>query len=139
MLPHSAHLRYNDDVSYGGTRVAQSALQPGDLVFYEGADGTLTEPGHVGVYRPGSKPSPGGAIGRRPINGSHPPGSAPWIRFPRKAPVLRALAAQRPGSQAIAPRASHPVPMATSSSTHPHPANPLLAAEEGISGTRHCA
>lgn len=50
VLPHSAHLQYNDDASYGGTRVAQSALQPGDLVFYKGARGTLTEPGHVGVY-----------------------------------------------------------------------------------------
>lgn len=36
---------------YGvGTAVSQSSLQPGDLVFFAGSDGTMTSPGHVGMY-----------------------------------------------------------------------------------------
>src|SRR5207237_1402102 len=31
------------------TRVAASQVQPGDLVFFAGADGTVTDPGHVGL------------------------------------------------------------------------------------------
>jgi cell wall-associated NlpC family hydrolase len=30
--------------------VAESQLAPGDLVFYAGSDGSLTAPGHVGIY-----------------------------------------------------------------------------------------
>ena len=30
--------------------VAESQLAPGDLVFYTGSDGSLTAPGHVGIY-----------------------------------------------------------------------------------------
>jgi cell wall-associated NlpC family hydrolase len=32
-----------------GPKVAASAVSPGDLVFFAGADGTPTEPGHVGL------------------------------------------------------------------------------------------
>jgi peptidoglycan DL-endopeptidase CwlO len=32
-----------------GTRIPPSAAQPGDLVFFAGADGTPQEPGHVGI------------------------------------------------------------------------------------------
>jgi peptidoglycan DL-endopeptidase CwlO len=32
-----------------GPRVSASQVQPGDLVFYAGADGTTTSPGHVGL------------------------------------------------------------------------------------------
>ena len=32
-----------------GPRVSASQVQPGDLVFFVGADGTLTSPGHVGL------------------------------------------------------------------------------------------
>jgi cell wall-associated NlpC family hydrolase len=32
-----------------GTRVAPSAVEPGDLVFFAGADGTPASPGHVGI------------------------------------------------------------------------------------------
>jgi peptidoglycan DL-endopeptidase CwlO len=46
-----------------GTRVPAAQVQPGDLVFFAGADGTLTAPGHVGiVIRPGlmiDAPAPG--------------------------------------------------------------------------------
>lgn len=31
-------------------RVAENQLAPGDLVFFAGANGTLTAPGHVGIY-----------------------------------------------------------------------------------------
>ena len=30
--------------------VAENQLAPGDLVFYAGSDGSLTAPGHVGIY-----------------------------------------------------------------------------------------
>ncbi|QMU79014.1 C40 family peptidase [Streptacidiphilus sp. PB12-B1b] len=33
-----------------GTAVSVDALQPGDLVFTAGTDGTAAEPGHVGIY-----------------------------------------------------------------------------------------
>jgi len=37
-----------------GRQIPASQLQPGDLVFFDGADGTITAPGHVGiVLRPG--------------------------------------------------------------------------------------
>jgi len=32
-----------------GTRIPAAQAQPGDLVFFAGADGTLTAPGHVGI------------------------------------------------------------------------------------------
>jgi cell wall-associated NlpC family hydrolase len=32
-----------------GPRVAASQVQPGDLVFFAGSDGTMTAPGHVGI------------------------------------------------------------------------------------------
>ena len=34
----------------GGVWVAPNRLQPGDLVFFTGSDGTRKEPGHVGIY-----------------------------------------------------------------------------------------
>jgi cell wall-associated NlpC family hydrolase len=34
----------------GGMPVSKAQLQPGDLVFYVGSDGTKTAPGHVGIY-----------------------------------------------------------------------------------------
>jgi cell wall-associated NlpC family hydrolase len=33
-----------------GTRVSRSQLQPGDLVFFVGSDGSYAVPGHVGIY-----------------------------------------------------------------------------------------
>lgn len=36
--------------SPGGVWVAPNRLQPGDLVFFTGSDGTRKEPGHVGIY-----------------------------------------------------------------------------------------
>jgi len=32
-----------------GPRVPASQIQPGDLVFFVGSDGTLSTPGHVGI------------------------------------------------------------------------------------------
>jgi cell wall-associated NlpC family hydrolase len=37
------------------TRVPASQVQPGDLVFFAGADGTVTNPGHVGLVIGGGK------------------------------------------------------------------------------------
>jgi peptidoglycan DL-endopeptidase CwlO len=38
-----------------GVRVPASQVQPGDLVFFAGADGTQTDPGHVGLVIGGGK------------------------------------------------------------------------------------
>lgn len=45
LLPHVASAQYGR-----GTHIAKSDLLPGDLVFFVGSDGTVSAPGHVGVY-----------------------------------------------------------------------------------------
>lgn len=44
LLPHSAEMQFGL-----GTRIPPSQVQPGDLVFFAGSDGTMTAPGHVGI------------------------------------------------------------------------------------------
>jgi cell wall-associated NlpC family hydrolase len=40
-----------DDQQHAGTKVAGVAdLLPGDLIFIPGSDGTMDDPGHVGMY-----------------------------------------------------------------------------------------
>jgi cell wall-associated NlpC family hydrolase len=46
-LPHFAAAQY---YSPGAVWVSPERLQPGDLVFFTGSDGTRKEPGHVGIY-----------------------------------------------------------------------------------------
>jgi hypothetical protein len=46
-LPHYAAGQF---VSADGVWVAPNRLQPGDLVFFAGSDGTRQAPGHVGIY-----------------------------------------------------------------------------------------
>jgi hypothetical protein len=46
-LPHYAASQW---YSPGAVWVAPNRLQPGDLVFFTGSDGTRKEPGHVGIY-----------------------------------------------------------------------------------------
>jgi hypothetical protein len=46
-LPHYAAAQYYFPA---GVWVAPSDLEPGDLVFFRGADGTRKAPGHVGIY-----------------------------------------------------------------------------------------
>ena len=42
---------YTGDQLHAGTPVAgYGALSPGDLVLIPGSDGTLAEPGHVGIF-----------------------------------------------------------------------------------------
>jgi len=44
---------HNADAQWQQTKihpVAEDQLAPGDLVFYAGSDGSLTAPGHVGIY-----------------------------------------------------------------------------------------
>lgn len=42
--------RVSQDQYRVGTSVSQSNLQPGDLVFFAGSDGSMSSPGHVGMY-----------------------------------------------------------------------------------------
>jgi hypothetical protein len=46
-LPHYAAAQYYFP---DGVWVAPGGLQPGDLVFFKGTDGTRKAPGHVGIY-----------------------------------------------------------------------------------------
>jgi cell wall-associated NlpC family hydrolase len=46
-LPHYAASQYHSPATVW---VAPNRLQPGDLVFFTGSDGTRKEPGHVGIY-----------------------------------------------------------------------------------------
>lgn len=51
-LPHSSQVQYTKTKHFT-TATSLSDLsdaQPGDLVFFSGDDGTLDEPGHVGIY-----------------------------------------------------------------------------------------
>ena len=46
-------LDHNANAQYQATRaeaVSEGALEPGDLVFFVGSDGSMTAPGHVGIY-----------------------------------------------------------------------------------------
>lgn len=42
--------RVSQDQFHNGTAVSRENLQPGDLVFFKGSDGSASAPGHVGVY-----------------------------------------------------------------------------------------
>ncbi len=44
-LDHYTGAQWNE-----GTRVSRSQIQPGDLVFFVGSDGSWSVPGHVGIY-----------------------------------------------------------------------------------------
>ena len=46
-LPHDADAQWQQTRAYP---IAEDQLAPGDLVFYAGSDGSLTAPGHVGIY-----------------------------------------------------------------------------------------
>ena len=46
-VTHNANAQWQQTKAY---RVAENQLAPGDLVFYAGSDGSLTAPGHVGIY-----------------------------------------------------------------------------------------
>lgn len=51
-LPHYSGVggQYSIVLQAGGFSTQLSQLQPGDLVFFAGSDGTMTNPGHVGLY-----------------------------------------------------------------------------------------
>ena len=46
-VTHNANAQWQQTRAHS---VAESQLAPGDLVFFAGSDGTLTAPGHVGIY-----------------------------------------------------------------------------------------
>jgi cell wall-associated NlpC family hydrolase len=46
-VTHNANAQWQQTRSHS---VAENQLAPGDLVFFAGSDGTLTAPGHVGIY-----------------------------------------------------------------------------------------
>jgi cell wall-associated NlpC family hydrolase len=47
--------RTSEDQSSWGPSVPASQVEPGDLVFFAGSDGTATAPGHVGMVIGGGK------------------------------------------------------------------------------------
>jgi len=76
VLPHSAALQYTDYGRLGGVRIdSTSDLLPGDLVFFVGAHGSKTAPGHVGVYIGGGQmvdaPNDGIPVGERGLYGDY--------------------------------------------------------------------
>jgi cell wall-associated NlpC family hydrolase len=103
-LPHNADLQYHNPAIQ---LIPYNQLQPGDLVFLPGSDGTTTNPGHVGIYAghdtmidapftgtvvrydtiaPGSSASSTFIAGGRII----PVGSQLTLRFPiGSAPIVR--------------------------------------------------
>jgi cell wall-associated NlpC family hydrolase len=46
-VTHNANAQWQQTKAHS---VTESQLAPGDLVFFAGSDGTLTAPGHVGIY-----------------------------------------------------------------------------------------
>ena len=51
-LPHFSGIggQYSVVQAAGGLTTQMSQLKPGDLVFFAGSDGTVANPGHVGIY-----------------------------------------------------------------------------------------
>jgi cell wall-associated NlpC family hydrolase len=51
-LPHNAAQQWDllQDYSVVAKGQPLTAAQPGDVIFFTGDDGTLTQPGHVGIY-----------------------------------------------------------------------------------------
>jgi cell wall-associated NlpC family hydrolase len=67
-----------------GVRVAASKVQPGDLVFFTGADGTAKSPGHVGIVIGGGMMIEAFAVGFpiriAPYDSRNPLGfTRPWV------------------------------------------------------------
>lgn len=48
-LPHSADLQWQAVIAAGNQITDPSKLQPGDLIFFNGSDGSSAHPGHVGI------------------------------------------------------------------------------------------
>ena len=49
-LPRTTYTQARFVQSKGAWVTSITQLSPGDLVFFAGSDGTLTNPGHVGIY-----------------------------------------------------------------------------------------
>jgi cell wall-associated NlpC family hydrolase len=76
-----------------GPRVPASDVQPGDLVFFVGGDGTPTAPGHVGIVIGNGlmieSPAPGLVIRITPYTDRDPIGfTAPWAHSPATAAAI---------------------------------------------------
>jgi cell wall-associated NlpC family hydrolase len=113
--------RTSSDQYHFGAPVAASAVSPGDLVFFAGADGTQAEPGHVGLvigkntmieaYATGfpvristfglKTSAPGEQTGQ--VVGFTRPWKAPGLKIPQSE-----LAPAKPSAAASSPASSRP-------------------------------
>ena len=78
MIPRTSEIQWT-----WGPRVTASQVEPGDLVFFAGADGTVQSPGHVGLVIGGGKMieafATGFPIRIAPYGGRQPVGfTRPW-------------------------------------------------------------
>lgn len=89
--------------------VAESQLAPGDLVFYAGSDGSLTAPGHVGIY------VGNGEIIDAPYTGSN-------VRFDAVASITGYVGATDP--YATVPGTTAPIPASGNLAAPAAPAGP---------------
>jgi cell wall-associated NlpC family hydrolase len=96
-----------------GTRVPASQVQPGDLVFFAGADGTATDPGHVGLVIGDGKMIEAYATGFPVRVSSYANRGA--IGFTR--PAANAKVSPNPGGSAAPPAGGIPTPGVTPSGT----------------------
>jgi peptidoglycan DL-endopeptidase CwlO len=95
------------------TRVPASQVQPGDLVFFAGADGTVTDPGHVGLVIGDGKMIEAYATGFPIRVSSYANRGA--IGFTR--PAANVKASPNPGGSASPPAGGIPTPGVTPSGT----------------------
>src|SRR5580698_1763230 len=80
MIPRTSEVQWT-----WGPRISASQVEPGDLVFFAGSDGTTTSPGHVGLVIGGGKMieafATGFPIRIAPYGGRQPIGfTRPWAR-----------------------------------------------------------
>ena len=89
-VPHNANAQWQQTKAHP---VAGNQLAPGDLVFYAGPDGSLTAPGHVGIYVGNGEiidaPDPGANVRFDPLTSisGYVGAAAPYAATPAAAPA----------------------------------------------------